>query len=261
MAIAEVNGDDVVAGGILDGFGFAHHSVVKLSGASVAELWRQQLDERSPFVSKVIGDGGGGAFVVGALNSAIGLRLSGLDGTVGPVAGRKLRVRDNANDPGARRIDARLKDVSIVTPAVGSSGDPTVGGATLELVNPITSESAQFSLPSGGWTALGVPPGKAAYRYKDPSGSAGPCKVVQIRARTLLKASCSGRLGVIPFTLDEPTQETLSISLRLGAAEPQCATFGAGPFPNVGRDAGTTNPGPTGIFDASRASPLDGTCP
>jgi outer membrane protein assembly factor BamB len=142
--VAVIGGDDVVAGGVLAAFGFSNLAVVKLAGASGTELWRQELGSGSPFVRAVSGDGDGGAFVSGALNSGgLAVRLGGMDGAVGPVSGRKLLVRDNANDPGARRIDARLKDVSIVTPDAGSSGDPTLGGAVLELVNPGWGAQAQ----------------------------------------------------------------------------------------------------------------------
>jgi hypothetical protein len=62
---------------------------------------------------------------------------------------------------------------------------------------------------------------------------------------------------LIPFTLDEPSQEELVVSVQFGAAEPQCAWFGG----RVTKDQGTDNPGPTGIFKAKDATSRPAACP
>jgi hypothetical protein len=47
------------------------------------------------------------------------------------------------------------------------------------------------------------------------------------------------------------------LSVRLGAAEPQCVRFGG----TVRNDAGTANPGPSGRFVATKATGFSGDCP
>ena len=74
---------------------------------------------------------------------------------------------------------------------------------------------------------------------------------------TTRSLTCFGRLAAIPFSLDEATQGALAVSVQLGASEGQCARFGG----DVRRDAGTANPGPSGIFSASDAAPFSGDCP
>jgi hypothetical protein len=72
-----------------------------------------------------------------------------------------------------------------------------------------------------------------------------------------MKGLCLGTLGPIPFTLDEPTQGSLIVSLELGTATPQCARFGG----SVLRDQGTASPGPSGRFQAANANAFAGDCP
>jgi hypothetical protein len=62
---------------------------------------------------------------------------------------------------------------------------------------------------------------------------------------------------LIPFTLDEPRQGSLVVSVQFGAAEPQCTWFGG----RVMSDQGTSNPGPTGIFKAKDAASRLAACP
>ena len=114
-----------------------------------------------------------------------------------------------------------------------------------------------FTLPGGAaWRPLGGPPGTAGYKYVDADGVNGPCSLLIARPGSL-SALCRGRLGTIPFSLDEPTQGALLMSVQLGAAEVQCALFGG----NVVKDAGTANPGPRGSFDARKAPAGTGVCP
>ena len=42
-------------------------------------------------------------------------------------------------------------------------------------------------------------------------------------------------MGLIPFTLDEPSQGALVVSVQFGDAEPQCAWFGG----RITKDRGT----------------------
>jgi hypothetical protein len=71
-----------------------------------------------------------------------------------------------------------------------------------------------------------------------------------------VQAICKGTRGLIPFTLDEPSQGALVVSVQFGGAEPECAWFGG----RVKTDRGTSNPGPTGIFNARNAPVYAAAC-
>jgi len=258
-----VNGSgDVVATGVSGNqFSGTDFTVLKLAGSTGADLWRQDLTRltgANEGGSAVTVDAAGDVIAGGSLGTYLTVaKLSGVDGAVGPVRGTKLKVSDRAGDPSARMISVLAKDPLIVTDPPGSTGDPTLGGATLRLVNPVTLESATISLPAGAlWTALGSPPGSAGYRYRTSVGGNGACASLEARPGKL-QARCLGTLGTIPFSLDEPSQGALTVSVQLGSAAPQCATFGG----TIRRDAGTGNPGPTGVFSAQNAPAATGDCP
>jgi hypothetical protein len=262
---------DVIAGGKLittlrffdSGAAFL---VVKLEGATGDLLWRQQKrgDCRGYCSNNYGSDAawdvallpGGDVIAAGGIEVGVGftyfsvVRLSGADGIVGPVRGRKYLLKDDATDPTARSIKFAANDQSFLVPAPGSAGDPTIAGGSFKIVNPSTLESATFVLPSGFWRATG-----RTYTYSDPDGVNGPCKKIQARGGSL-KVTCLGHNGTIPFTLDEPTQGRVTASLQLGASPKQCATSA---FPL--EDAGTANPGPRGVYKDfnSEVNPID--CP
>jgi hypothetical protein len=184
------------------------------------------------------------------------VKLNGADGTLGPIPGKKLLVRDKAADSAKRRIVALSQDPFISTPAPGGPHDPRMNGAKLRLVGMF--DDVSFTLPAGPlWRGLGNPSGSQGYRYVDRTGSNGPCTLLLAKPGTRLKAVCNGRLGPIPFTLDEPTQSTLTLSVRFGTAEPQCIAFGG----SILRNAGVTNPGPVGLFKAIDSPPPAQSCP
>ena len=165
-----------------------------------------------------------------------------------------LDVRDFAGDPSRRRLTTALRDQAIVIPPPGSGGDPRTGGATVRLVNQTTLEAADVTLPPGpAWRGLGIPAGRRGYAYSDTASLNGPCRLLRAKAG-ILRAVCA---GAFPFSLDEPGQGALAVSIRLGAADPQCAVFSD----NVSRDAGTSSPGPAGVFKAGAALPVTGACP
>ncbi len=95
-----------------------------------------------------------------------------------PIAGRRLLVRDSADDASARKIKVVARDALIETPLPGSADDPSTAGALLEIQNPTTLERAAFFLPPGAaWSALG----DRGWMYRDPEGANGPCTLVLIR--------------------------------------------------------------------------------
>lgn len=111
----------------------------------------------------------------------------------------------------------------VVAGLPGSTLDPTVSGATLELVNRTTLESATFVLPAADWKGLGNPAGSKGYKFK---ASAGPCTSVVLKPDKLIKAVCNAKHGSIPFSLDEASQGALAVAFRIATAAPQCAEFG-----------------------------------
>jgi hypothetical protein len=270
-AVAVDGSDDVIAAGMILSKGAAvqDFAVVKLAGSSGATLWQQAIDGTSNEPARydeafaVTVDDDGNAFAAGAMTNAANevqfglVRLAALDGGVGPLRGNKLLVRQPGDDATAQKLVFGLQDLSLVTASPGSAGDPTLFGATLRLQNPTTLETAVIPLPASSWSGLGVPAGAAGYRYV--GGSSGdPCTSLLVMPRRLLKGSCNGRAGVIPFSLDEASQGTLVASLQLGSAAAQCAKFGPG---SVTKDVGIAGPGTSGVFKAARVLPGSGACP
>jgi hypothetical protein len=144
-----------------------------------------------------------------------------------PVGGKRLLLRDAEGNAARRKIIATAADQLIETPLPGSADDPALAGAVLTLRNPGTGESATFTLPSSGWRRIGEGlPGPQGYTYSDRGGANGPCHYVSVRRGRRFKAACSGATGDIPFTLDEPSQGALAVTLQLGDANTFCMSFG-----------------------------------
>jgi hypothetical protein len=164
-----------------------------------------------------------------------------------PVAGRILRVRDRANEPTARRLTLEARDAAIAIPATGSTGDPTLVGAVVDLLNPLSGERQTIALPASGWQSS-----RDGYRYRDRLAAFGPCARAFLRTGRW-KAKCRG--AGITFTLDEPVQDTLVSALALGNDRVYCTRFGG----VVDTDAGLTA-SRSGRFTA-RDAPAPDTCP
>ncbi|MCC6763867.1 MAG: hypothetical protein IT293_04310 [Deltaproteobacteria bacterium] len=170
------------------------------------------------------------------------------------LGGNTLVVQDSAGISGKRKLVVVSKDPAVLGAVFGSSADPTLGGATLVLSNPVTTESVSFSLPANGWRALGHPAGAGGYKYKDAALAAGPCKTVTLEAGRLLKAICQG--AQISFSLDESAQGSLLLRFRTGVGGlPQCMAFGG----TVTRDTPAAA-GKAGQFKAKNA-PRPLSCP
>lgn len=230
---ADASGNAIVAGALDHSTSSADEQfdVIAFDGATGAELWRQELK----------GSAGGGEEAVAVTVGASGevaaagwllhakndddffvAKLDGKDGSFGSLAGRVLLVKD-PGDPDKRLIRLVVKDEFVVTGLPGSAFDPRVSGATLELTNRTTLESASFALPASDWKGLGNPSGSKGYKFK---ASAGPCSVVTLKPRKMIKAVCNAKRGSIPFTLDESSQGALAVALRISTASPQCTEFG-----------------------------------
>ena len=198
---------------------------------------------------------GGGPARCNPVSAPKKCRDEGLENLTGlrALAGRSLSLRDREGDPSRRRIAVRSKDALVETPLPGSADDPSLAGATLEVQNPATLESALFVIPAGAaWEGRGEPAGSDGWIYRDPAGANGPCTLLEIRNASGLRALCSG--AAVDFSLDEPSQGELFVTLRLGAADLHCLRFGG----KIVRDVGITTSRNAAFI--ARASPPAG-CP
>jgi hypothetical protein len=170
-----------------------------------------------------------------------------------PIPGTKLVVGDRAGKPSKRKIELVAKGPLVAAPMPGAD-DPTQAGAALRVANPRPGgDDALFLLPAGGWKGLGKPAGAKGYRYSDRRGDAGPCTSVVVKPGKSVTAKCSG--AAIPFTLDEPAQNSLGVSLTLGDDATQCMEFGGvveKDRPAAGNQAG--------LFKA-KSAPAPASCP
>lgn len=225
--------DDVVVAGKADvgvGSGGGEAIVVaRLASADGAARWRQQLDSSSHVSGGGVAlDANADVLVVGSMShtsSTPDVVVAKLDGDTGgsyTLTGGRLALRDHASRPDKRSLAVVVRSPSVPPP--GSSGDPRMGGGTLTIANPDTGESAVLSLPASRWSGIGSPSGSRGYRYADGAQASGPCTRVVLK-QNRLTAICRGAL--IPFTLDEPSQGTLTVVLTTGTgALQQCAGFG-----------------------------------
>ena len=171
------------------------------------------------------------------------------------VAGRFLLVEDRGFVPWARSISVTGADLAVATPLPGTADDPSLAGATLTLSNPDTGERAEFPLPAGHlWRPWGGKDRSAGYVYFDLFGRNGPCHYVLVTNGVSIVARCTGLRGPIPFTLNEPSQGALDVTLQLGAAPEMCMRFGG----TVSRDVPASRK-QKGVFLA-RGAPAAG-CP
>lgn len=247
-----------------------------LGSASPSLAWRQEWKGTNPggddFAHAVAVDAGailvagaGNVVVAGFLDNADDhddfavLQFDGETGIVGTARGTKMRLLDYDGKPDKKQLSADLLDAGVWSPPAGGTFDPTLVGAELRVVNPVTLEEAVFVLPAGpNWQASGGPTAPSGYVYSDNDGVDGPCSQFQVRPHDRLRFACTGRLGDIPFTLDEATQGSLAVTVRFGASLLQCAVFGG----KVRRDTGTSGRGTKGTFQAVQArSALGVPCP
>lgn len=173
-----------------------------------------------------------------------------------PVVGTSLRLDDSRS---VRRGIAKLKrglvlemtDPSIVLPADGSAGDPTLHGAAVFLVNAAASgESARVDLPAAGWvrepeqTSLPL----VAWRYQ----LKGRTKArAEIRSGSLSLRARDVEGALLGYSLDETSQGAVAAVVEFGP-DRFCTEFGG----DVLVDAGSSDSGcnTSGRFQAREAS-------
>ena len=258
---------DAYAAGVLqyedDGGHGEFGIIVRLDGATGVPVWLHRhvgtrLRSSSPgnkeFLELAL-DASGFLLASGRFNEKNGVNVPGAvkldvsDGSMASVDGTKLIVKDKG-DPAKRSISFAAKSIVVQSPPPGAVGNPAVAGATFRLWNPSTLEEASFFLPPGpNWKGLGKPAGTLGWKYLDKFGAAGPCIKATINSVKQMKVTCKGKLGNIPFTLDEASQGSLAASLQFGIESPQCVLFG-----------GVVLKDEPGIFKAKSAPPVP-VCP
>jgi DNA-binding beta-propeller fold protein YncE len=139
----------------------------------------------------------------------------------------KMHDKTTPPNPRARRFvfwsNTRRESLAneVVVPAVGSAGDPTVAGATgggadLTVYNSHGSgEKVLVHLPATGWTAVGT----KGYRYKGLTTNDAVSRVTVKADLIRVRAGHSAWA----YTLDEASQGSVAVRLRLGSGAIWCA--------------------------------------
>lgn len=160
-----------------------------------------------------------------------------------------LTLRDAMANPAKRKIafkSSTRRDPQpnrIVAPTRGGAGDPTLGGAVLEVADTAgVGQKVTVALPASGWTTVG----STGFRYRGAKGAA----VTSV----LLKADSvvvKGGGAAWPFTLANAPQGRVAVRLVLGSERPWCAEA---PARNAASDT-------TEKFVAASKSPPPADCP
>ena len=118
----------------------------------------------------------------------------------------------------ARNGNEKLVWVSKTPALTLPAGDPAVTGATLEIRNPVTLETATLQLPADGWTANAA---NTVFKFKNPDAPVGTAVKVAVIKASVLKVVTKGT-GI---TLDEATQGSIELSLTVGT-DRYCSSCG-----------------------------------
>jgi endonuclease/exonuclease/phosphatase family metal-dependent hydrolase len=144
------------------------------------------------------------------------------------VRGRRLVVRNDRADPAGHRVVATAREAG--GPAI--VGDPTVGGAVLE----VTANGAHpawqgFTLAQGTtrrrrpfWRAV-----RQGYHYGDPAGEQGPVRTLALRRTAAgafrLKVRLVDRNGDLRLSPPDPGTDG-ALVLALGGGDTYCVRYG-----------------------------------
>ncbi len=153
------------------------------------------------------------------------------------LGGKRLTFRTVALAPETSKLKLVFGSTDVASiPAAASGGDPTVGGAALEIYNRRNVQFTSIPLPAAAWRRITASNGTTAYQYRDNDGVYGPCSAVDVAARGI-RAKCRGALG---YTLTNGIQTKLAASLTLGsktAGRRFCTLF---EYPAVRKDVAGT---------------------
>ncbi|MGH7894650.1 MAG: hypothetical protein ACREQL_08270, partial [Candidatus Binatia bacterium] len=180
------------------------------------------------------------------------------------IESTSLSLRDRSGpppDPSRRKISFKSVTIGdaaanqIAVPIRGSSGDPTSGGAALEVYNSAGSgEKVAVALPPGGWTAYDSAATPRGYRYRSASSTEAITRVIvksnQLRIR--------GGKASWPYTLDETSQGRVTVRLTMGTAFRLCAES---PAKTSGSPPSTASNDRIDKFSGARRTPAPVVCP
>jgi glucose/arabinose dehydrogenase len=156
------------------------------------------------------------------------------------LSGKRLVLRSTPS-PVVRGVS---KDTSLTLGAGNGSGDdPVLNGGTLRVASAAFDDT--YPLPSGGWEYLGASGQQKGYRYRDPSQTNGPIKLVVVKNGKVVRITGKGSgLGHSLAANPEPVDVVLTSGART-----YCMSFG-----------GTTTFTAGKVFTAKDAT-APGACP
>ena len=176
----------------------------------------------------------------------------------------KLIMKDDVDaplDPNKRRITFNVKtkyelpSQQVVPPLPGSAGDPTVGGATLQVYNAdgVTTDAVSVALPASGWSALGSPSSPKGWRFRGDASAA--IRSIVIKRGTII---LHGGRSAWAYSLDEASQGRIALRLALGTDVGWCT---ATPADAKGTPPTTARSDHPGYFKAGGLAAAPATCP
>jgi hypothetical protein len=173
-----------------------------------------------------------------------------------PIATSSLSLRDDDDAPinfDRRKLSfksSRSKGMSsgVVVPPVGSTGDPTTGGAVLRMYGTGGGNPVTLVLPAGHWRRIGSA-AKPGYAYADKRRESGPVTSIAVKDGSL---RVRGK-GAALYSLAGAPQEAMVLRLQLGSGVVLCAVAPA-------KDPPTSND-TTVRFTGARHSAPPATCP
>lgn len=136
------------------------------------------------------------------------------------ITGKKLLVKDT----GRKSIfNFQSLDGAILAPSGPDA--PTVVGARLQVVNPLTGENRTFEMPAARWRSDRT---GTKFTYRDRKQQTGPIVQAIIKNGRFLKV----KMKATGITLDEPAQTALSVVFVSGRNR-YCTLF---PADSIRRD-------------------------
>jgi YVTN family beta-propeller protein len=175
--------------------------------------------------------------------------LSLRDDVEPPVDVTKRRFAFTTSTKGA------ATDNRVVVPALGGTGDPTAGGATLRIYNAggLTGDDVTIDLPADGWRVIGSPTSPKGYRFV--GASSDPIKRILVKGD---KITIRGGRAAFAYSLDEAQQGAVAVVLRLGTDLGWCASA---PAKTRGVPPSSADSDQPGRFVGASKTPPPAICP
>jgi len=143
------------------------------------------------------------------------------------LPGLRLVLKDTL---GRQKAIYIAKAPSLTVPLPGGADDPTIVGATIEILNPTSGEHVVFDMPASNWSVNA----SGTYRFFNRDAPAPPSEVkVTVFKNGMIKLRAGCRPCAPPrvfepagLTLDEPSQGSIGMVLTVGSRQ-YCALFDA----------------------------------